>query len=157
VEKWLLNYAKNANKPIPVVSAITTKRLNALRRLASMRSPPNHVTSHQKKRKIEGRYDPEQLSAPCDGGLGRWLANLSAEHVIQSIVHTSKGPAPTSPSIVDNQAACAWPPVLRDPANPANLLPIYAGDPLHPNDAGYQVMGNIVDLDAILRDIDKDH
>ena len=46
---------------------------------------------------------------------------------------------------------------LRDPANPANLLPAYAGDPLHPNDAGYQVMGNIVDLDAILRDIDKDH
>jgi lysophospholipase L1-like esterase len=46
---------------------------------------------------------------------------------------------------------------LRDPANPANLLPTYAGDPLHPNDAGYQVMGNIVDLDAILRDVDKDH
>jgi len=45
---------------------------------------------------------------------------------------------------------------LADPANPANLLPAYAGDPLHPNDAGYEVMGNIVDLDAILRDIDKD-
>ena len=45
---------------------------------------------------------------------------------------------------------------LRDPANPANLLLAYAGDPLHPNDAGYEVMGNIVDLDAILRDIDKD-
>lgn len=45
---------------------------------------------------------------------------------------------------------------LRDPANQANLLPAYAGDPLHPNDAGYEVMGNIVDLDAILRDIDKD-
>jgi len=45
---------------------------------------------------------------------------------------------------------------LRDPANPANLLPAYAGDALHPNDAGYEVMGNIVDLNAILRDIDKD-
>jgi lysophospholipase L1-like esterase len=45
---------------------------------------------------------------------------------------------------------------LRDPANPTNLLPAYAGDPLHPNDAGYQVMGNIVDLSAILRDISKD-
>jgi lysophospholipase L1-like esterase len=42
---------------------------------------------------------------------------------------------------------------LRDPANPTNLLPAYAGDPLHPNDAGYQVMGNMVDLGAILRDI----
>ena len=46
---------------------------------------------------------------------------------------------------------------LRDPANPTNLLPAYAGDPLHPNDAGYQVMGNTVDLTAIMRDIDKDH
>lgn len=46
---------------------------------------------------------------------------------------------------------------LRDPSNPANLLPAYAGDALHPNDAGYQVMGNLVDLNAILRDIDKDH
>ena len=45
---------------------------------------------------------------------------------------------------------------LRDPANPTNLLPAYAGDPLHPNDAGYEVMGNIVDLGAILRDISKD-
>jgi lysophospholipase L1-like esterase len=45
---------------------------------------------------------------------------------------------------------------LRDPANPTNLLPAYAGDPLHPNDAGYQVMGNLVDLGAILRDISKD-
>jgi len=45
---------------------------------------------------------------------------------------------------------------LRDPANPANLLPAYVGDPLHPNDAGYEAMGNVVDLDAILRDIDKD-
>jgi hypothetical protein len=45
---------------------------------------------------------------------------------------------------------------LRDPANPTNLLPAYAGDPLHPNDAGYQVMGNLVDLGAILRDLSKD-
>ena len=44
---------------------------------------------------------------------------------------------------------------LRDPANPTFLLSAYAGDPLHPNDAGYQVMGNLVDLNAILRDIDK--
>ena len=44
---------------------------------------------------------------------------------------------------------------LRDPENPTFLLPAYAGDPLHPNDAGYQVMGNLVDLNAILRDIDR--
>ncbi len=45
---------------------------------------------------------------------------------------------------------------LRDPAHPENLLPAYAGDPLHPNDAGYQVMGNLVNLNQILHDIDND-
>jgi hypothetical protein len=59
VEKWLLNYARNANKPIPVESAITMIKLNAPRRWPLMRLP-NHGTSHQKKRKIEGRYNPEQ-------------------------------------------------------------------------------------------------
>src|SRR6185437_12507704 len=44
---------------------------------------------------------------------------------------------------------------LRDPSNPENLLPAYAGDPLHPNDAGYQVMGNLVNLNQILHDIDN--
>jgi hypothetical protein len=63
VEKWLLNCARNANKPIPVESAITTKKLNAPRRLPSMRVP-NRVTSHQRKRKIEVRYDMEQVSGP---------------------------------------------------------------------------------------------
>lgn len=43
---------------------------------------------------------------------------------------------------------------VRDPANPAQLLPAYVGDPLHPNDAGYQAMANAVDLDAILDAID---
>jgi lysophospholipase L1-like esterase len=42
---------------------------------------------------------------------------------------------------------------LRDPANPVNLLAAFAGDPLHPNDAGYQAMGNAVDLDRIIFDV----
>jgi hypothetical protein len=45
-----------ANEPIPVASAITTKKLNAPRRLASI-ILPNHVTSHQETRKIEVRYE----------------------------------------------------------------------------------------------------
>ena len=45
---------------------------------------------------------------------------------------------------------------LRDPANPQNLLPAYVGDALHPNDAGYQAMGNLVDLNRILHDINED-
>ena len=37
--------------------------------------------------------------------------------------------------------------VTRDPADPARLLPAYdSGDHLHPNDAGYEAMGNAVDL-----------
>ena len=40
---------------------------------------------------------------------------------------------------------------LRDPAHPLQLLPQYkAGDNLHLNDAGYQVMANAVNL-ALLR------
>jgi hypothetical protein len=68
VEKWLLNSARNANKPTPVASAITTKKVNARRRLASMRLL-KQATTHQKTRKMEVRYDPEQVSAPCDKGL----------------------------------------------------------------------------------------
>ena len=35
----------------------------------------------------------------------------------------------------------------RDPANPGRFLPQYdSGDHLHPNDAGYQAMGNAIDL-----------
>ena len=43
---------------------------------------------------------------------------------------------------------------VRDPANPTQLLPAYVGDPLHPNDAGYQAMANAVNLEAIIDAID---
>ena len=37
--------------------------------------------------------------------------------------------------------------ILRDPSFPSRLLPLYdSGDHLHPNDAGYQAMANIIDL-----------
>jgi lysophospholipase L1-like esterase len=37
--------------------------------------------------------------------------------------------------------------VLRDPSLPTQLLPLYdSGDHLHPNDLGYEVMGNAIDL-----------
>lgn len=43
--------------------------------------------------------------------------------------------------VVDFDAA------LRDPANPRRMLPQYdSGDSLHPSDAGYEAMGNAVDL-----------
>ena len=56
VEKWLLNYARNANNPIPVASAITMKKLNVPKRLPSMKLL-NRATSLQEKRKVEVRYD----------------------------------------------------------------------------------------------------
>ncbi|MGE3179828.1 MAG: SGNH/GDSL hydrolase family protein [Vicinamibacterales bacterium] len=37
--------------------------------------------------------------------------------------------------------------ITRDPAHPLRFLPAYdSGDHLHPNDAGYQAMGNAIDL-----------
>jgi len=37
--------------------------------------------------------------------------------------------------------------VTRDPANPTKILAKYdSGDHLHPNDAGYQAMGDAIDL-----------
>ena len=38
--------------------------------------------------------------------------------------------------------------VVRDPAEPSKILPVYdSGDHLHPSDAGYQAMGDAVDLE----------
>jgi hypothetical protein len=45
--EWRLNYARNVNKPIPVTSAITTKKVNAPRRLTPMRLL-NPGTHHQR-------------------------------------------------------------------------------------------------------------
>ncbi|MCI0626362.1 MAG: SGNH/GDSL hydrolase family protein [Acidobacteria bacterium] len=37
--------------------------------------------------------------------------------------------------------------VTRDPSSPTRLLPLYdSGDHLHPNNAGYEAMGNAIDL-----------
>ncbi len=40
--------------------------------------------------------------------------------------------------------------VLRDPDDPHRMLPVYdSGDHLHPGDAGYEAMGNAVDLSTL--------
>jgi hypothetical protein len=44
--EWLLNYARNANKRIPVASAITTNKVSAPRRLMPRRLL-NPATHHQ--------------------------------------------------------------------------------------------------------------
>jgi len=53
--EWLLNYARNANKFIPVASAIMTKKVSAPRRLTSMRllNPMTH------RQKMKSPHPPE--------------------------------------------------------------------------------------------------
>ena len=46
--------------------------------------------------------------------------------------------------------------VIRDPAQPARMLPAYdSGDHLHPNDVGYRAMADSIDL-GLFRDDDED-
>lgn len=53
-------------------------------------------------------------------------------------------------AVIDFDAA------IRDPSHPTRMLPAYdSGDHLHPNDTGYQVMANTVDL-KLFRDGDRD-
>jgi lysophospholipase L1-like esterase len=53
-------------------------------------------------------------------------------------------------AVIDFDAA------IRDPSHPTRMLPAYdSGDHLHPNDVGYQVMANAVDL-KLFRDEERD-
>jgi hypothetical protein len=62
--EWLLNYVRNANKLIPVAPAITTKKLNAPRRLTPMRLL-NPVTHRQKTKSAHiPEINPEAGSSP---------------------------------------------------------------------------------------------
>ena len=59
--EWLLNYARNANRPIPVASAITTNKVSAPRRLTPMRLL-NPVMHHQKTKSAHVPIlDPAEL------------------------------------------------------------------------------------------------
>ena len=49
VEKRLLNYARNANNVIPIVSATTAKKVNAPRRLTPMKLL-NPLTHHRRNK-----------------------------------------------------------------------------------------------------------
>ena len=70
--EWLLNYARNANKPIPVAFASTTKKVNAPRRPTPMKLL-NPVTHH---RKTKSPYVPEinseKLTPRPEVMLRRW-------------------------------------------------------------------------------------
>jgi hypothetical protein len=82
--EWLLNYARNANKPILVASAITTKKVNAKRRLTPMRLP-NPLTHHQRTKSahaphveqhdiVAQRGEPRNGAAAAILGIARMAA-----------------------------------------------------------------------------------
>ncbi len=72
-------------------------------------------------------------------GAAYWTpAGEAARERINAFLRTRKSGCD---AIVDQDTA------LHDPAHPSRYLPAYdSGDHLHPNDAGYQVLANAVDL-----------
>jgi lysophospholipase L1-like esterase len=78
---------------------------------------------------------------PPFGGSGFWSA--SSEQERQTVNHWIR----TSHAFT---AIIDFDKVLRDPANPDQLLPAYdSGDHLHPNDAGYQAMAQAIYLGQV--------
>ena len=50
----------------------------------------------------------------------------------------------TFDAVIDFEAA------MRDPIHPTRMIPVFDnGDHLHPNDAGYERMGDIIDLNLL--------
>ena len=84
-------------------------------------------------------------------GLGSTAAQccLSAALVFTRLPARRRGRRQTSGSAPSGEfdAVIDFDKVVRDPANPLQLLPAYnSGDSVHPNDAGYQAMANSIDL-----------
>jgi lysophospholipase L1-like esterase len=72
--------------------------------------------------------------------------NNAAEEAIREQVNSWIRTSGTFDGVVDFDA------VLRDPANPQQVLPAYdSGDHLHPNDAGLQAMADAVNIKALRR------
>ena len=81
-----------------------------------------------------GTLTPFQAFLP---GIYYSTKNEATRQAVNQWIRTSK----TYDAVIDFDRA------LRDPRNPAAMLPAYdSGDHLHPNDAGYQAMADAVDL-----------
>jgi lysophospholipase L1-like esterase len=76
---------------------------------------------------------------------GYWTATLEAKRqAVNRWIRTSRA----YDAVIDFDR------VLRDPSQPARLLPAYdSGDHVHPNDFGYQAMADAIDL-SLFRDDD---
>jgi lysophospholipase L1-like esterase len=72
-------------------------------------------------------------------GAGYW--NASGENAREAIDAFVRGSGSGCDGVIDQDTA------THDPSNPTWFLPAYdSGDHLHPNDAGYQAIGNAVNL-----------
>jgi lysophospholipase L1-like esterase len=83
---------------------------------------------------------------PCEGANGCTPEGEVKRKAVNEWIRTSNA----YDAVIDFDA------VTRDPNSPTKLLPLYdSGDHLHPSDAGYQAMGNAVNLElfktALLR------
>jgi lysophospholipase L1-like esterase len=74
---------------------------------------------------------------PFEGAAGYTAAKDAVRQAVNTWIRTSG----EYDAVIDFDA------VIRDPANPAHMLPAYdGGDHIHPNDAGTQAMANAIDL-----------
>src|SRR5205823_2296756 len=87
-------------------------------------------------------YRAHSIGLKIIGGTMTPFANApDAREAVRVAVNTWIRTTPEYDGYVDFDVA------VRDPANPRRMLAAYdSGDTLHPNDAGYEAMGNAVDL-----------
>jgi hypothetical protein len=76
--KWLRNYARNANKLTPVALAITTKKVNAPRRLVPMRLLD--LITRQLKTKTR-KIEFVTIRSKCAPGATTMCGNLPVQKV----------------------------------------------------------------------------
>ena len=103
-------------------------------------TPADLIAAHQQ---LIGRAHAQGLRiigatlTPYEGAAYFAAAGEVTRKAVNEWIRTSKA----YDAVIDFDA------VIRDPANPTKFLPAYdSGDHLHPNDAGYEAMGNAVDL-----------
>ena len=81
---------------------------------------------------------------PFEGAFYADAAGEAKREAVNRWIRTSGG----FDAVIDFDAA------VRDPADPLRLNPAYdSGDHLHPNDVGYQVMGDLVPLRLLLEGV----
>jgi hypothetical protein len=103
--EWLLNYARNANNPIPVASAITTKKVNAPRRLTPMRLlfPLKH---HQTTKSAHlPKNDPRRRKLPATDQICSQTCGLTRSMSAMAISQHLASASAIAPVVLGNCGA----------------------------------------------------